>query len=132
MLNRSIAANSVFINPVNVLGWVVKSKADCYSFPVSQYGPQQQTKGDAGNGVLMNGTQLTSDCLAENVEWLKHVESVAGNEAMQKHRQRPLPRRSGRKPSRPSYRGLVANIFPVLQFRVCVHCCVCSDDPDRG
>ena len=76
MLNRSIAASSVFINPVNVLGWVVKSTEPCYSFSVKEYGAQQQARGDAGNGILTNGTYLTSNwhCfqhygITDNVEW---------------------------------------------------------------
>ena len=92
MLNRSIAAGSVFVNPVNVLGWVVKSRDSCYSFPVSQYGPQQQQKGDAGNGILTNGTFLTSDwhCferydIAANVEWLRHLDSLFGAEKLGQH-----------------------------------------------
>ena len=94
MLNRSIAASSVFINPVNVLGWVVKSRDPCYSFSVAQYGPQQQAKGDAGNGILTNGTFLSGNwhCferygLAENVEWLQHIEQMVGKQAMGKNRQ---------------------------------------------
>ena len=92
MLSRSIAAGSVFVNPVNVLGWVVKSKDACYSFPVSQYGHQQQEKGDAGNGILTNGTFLTSDwhCferydIESNVEWLRHLESLFGKSALGQH-----------------------------------------------
>ena len=98
MLERAVAANSVFINPVNVLGWVVKSRDPCWSFSVAQYGHQRQEKGDAGNGILPNGTYLDSNwhCftrfdITDNVQWLRHLESVVGKQAMEAHRQQRTP-----------------------------------------
>ena len=91
MLTRTVQAGSVFINPVQALGWVTNTTKDCFSFPVSVYGPQQRASGDAGNGVYPNGTQLTSDwhCfrpygVGDNVEWLSHMESLVGREALQR------------------------------------------------
>ena len=92
MLTRTIDAGSVFINPIQALGWVTNTTADCFSFPVSVYGEQQRASGDAGNGVYPNGTLLTSDwhCfrpygLADNVEWLSHMESLVGRAVLQQH-----------------------------------------------
>ena len=90
MMMRAVEANAVLLNPLNVIGFVVKSADKCYSFPVSVYGPQQRENGDMGNGVLRNGTMLTSDwhCfrpygVADNVEWLSHMEGLVGRTTLQ-------------------------------------------------
>ena len=87
MMIRAVEANSVLLNPLNVIGFVVRSADKCYSFPVSVYGQQQREDGDMGNGVLRNGTLLTSDwhCfrpygVADNVEWLKPHGGARGSQ----------------------------------------------------
>lgn len=92
MLTRTVKANSVLINPVNALGFVVNSTDECYSFPVSVYGTQQQSHGDAGNGILANGTYLSGDwrCfkpygVADNVGWFKHLIDLVGLDTLTSH-----------------------------------------------
>lgn len=45
---------------VPMLGWVAKD-TDSQSFPVSQYGPQQYSQKDAGNGMRKGGGKITGN-----------------------------------------------------------------------
>ena len=94
MLLNTVEANATLFLLVPAAGWVDAGKIQegCGSFPIKDYGHQQEEYYDWGNGVYPNGTLLRGDwrCyvpfgLTDVMEWLQHVREVVGGDRFDQH-----------------------------------------------
>jgi len=88
-VNTSLAINALAFVDFSTIGWVAKSRDDCFSFPLSKWPNQQRSNGQMGNGNFPNGTQIAKiygpqrDCYItsvpqDGVDFVTHLVDTFG------------------------------------------------------
>jgi len=59
-VNTSLSVNAIAFVDFSTIGWVAKSRDNCYSFPLTKWPNQQRSNGEMGNGNFPNGTKIAT------------------------------------------------------------------------